>query len=1085
MRDEDFDEYHVGVPLSRELSYREFRAEIIERCRDDWRRRLGADDEVSRFALLRGQVRAFRQHLVFRAAGWLESGRYPSSHIHRALGLDPAFTLELSRRERWLRTLMWLVLPTHTLMRRAVPWLRRARTFEGRAVIFSAQLPERWTRIRIGHYDRALDYGLMRWGKFPSEKIMAGFCHTHPDWIRAARHLGLDDPQSMLAWIPKRPHADNAPLFWILVRQGAITGLAEREWVDLSRRRDSFSRWDERRIGHIIRVLRQYGVERQRVVEALWTLPHHYLKPEILAQTLALLEHRGIREHGLLLQGLGVSLSSVAAERWITLLDQLGVRDAAAIIQFKPLLESHKPVAVEFGLALTALGAGAAELALCQQLMLDVGAAHDPQAPVTALALLASPPHSLGFAEIAQASAYIGKSTYLAAFLRVLDQHGFGGADGVLRFQPCYTTVAPARLARLLALTKALATPAAIEDVLEWVKRAGDAQYIDAYEYLAGALKLRTVRQLLQVARVGFLSVELLRYLVEERGLRTRQKLTDWFFDAFDIKSVRWWGASLDPVTRLLFEEAFTRQSFNFWESNRQCIDDVVRARVTGLLGRRPFMGTEEELRDYATAEQAATEAARATLLQALPAMLRKTSGILLPSITATVWDGADASSRQLAQLAPLLDELVMGRGPVTPTLTQLETEAVALIYRTAPATVQSRWQDLIGHQADIAGWGTEDSYAMTWCRAARTLRGELDRAGLEAVVEAAQWAARFRERCQTDMALACDGLQAAPADDTPDLRDLVPRLGVLFAVAANDPAAAAWLKTVSLLPSVRDESGYEQILRMQTFFGVGLSDALDARGTAFCGSLSTPSALMLAGRLGAHSDIDPDPSAALYRRLEQTAQSVGGRFLEWSGRELAKFGNDKNDGGSTTVIAMVTKHPAAFFAKEAAKLCTADNVQMWKEARHAHLAVFDPPHRSFQGMALLYREILPQIHTSRPVLVIRAINPTSDAMATYDVSSIVDAFFAAATCIARDSGCAALAFPPNTSQHLLSNLDPVDQNIQTRYLAQSGKHHGRLVLDEEEKWLRPAQEVQASFDAYERGEHRIGSLYLLWQARA
>ena len=980
---------------------------------------------------------------------------------------------------------MWLVPSTHTMMRYAAPWLRRARTFEGRSFLFRARLPDGRNKNRIGHYDRALDYGLMRWGKFSSEKMMDDFSRTHFDWIRAARHLGLDDPQSMLAWIPPPPHADSAPLMWILVREGAITHLAERGWVGRSHRRDMFSGLDERRIGHIIRVLRQYGVERKRIVEALWTLPHHYLEPEILAQTLALLHDRGIRDHGLLLTGLGITLSSVTAERWITLLDQLRVRDAATIIQFKPLLESHKRIAVEFGLALMALGAGAADLALCQQVMLDVGAVQDPEAPVEALSILVSPPHSLRFAEIAQATAYVGKSNDLRAFLEVLDRYGFGNADAVLRFQPCYTKVTPARLARLLALTQALATPAAIEDVVQWVQYADDAQHIDAYEYLARALKVRTVRQLLQVARVGFLGAELLRYLVEERGLRTRKALTDWFYRAFGIKSVRWWGTSLDPINRLLFGEAVTRQSFNFWESNRQCIDDVVQARVISLLGQRPFMGTAEDLCEYTAAAQAAAEAARATLLQALPAILQATSGVLLHSITASVWDGGDALGRQLGQLAPLLDELVMGRGPVAPILTQLETEAVALIYRTAPTTVQSRWNELVNHQTDIAEWRTAASYAMIWCRAARTLREELDRAGLEAVVEAAQWAARFHERCETDMALACDGLQAAAADDTHILRNLVPRLGVLLAVVGNDPAAAAWLKTVPLLPSVRDESGYEQVLRMQTFFGVGLSDALKGCGPAFCGSLPNRSTVMLAERLGAKTDGDPDPASALYQLLEQTAQSIGARFLEWSGRELAKFGTDENDGSGNNLNAVVTKHPAAFFAKEAAKLCTADNVRMWQEVRHAHLVVFDPLHRSFQGMALLYREILPQIHPSRPVLVIRAINPTSDAMATYDVSSVVDAFLAAATCIARDSGCAALAFPPNTSQHLLSNLAPVDKNIQTRYLAQRRTHVGRLVLDEEERWLRPVEEVQAPFDAYERGEHGIGTLYLVWSARS
>jgi hypothetical protein len=214
---------------------------------------------------------------------------------------------------------------------------------------------------------------------------------------------------------------------------------------------------------------------------------------------------------------------------------------------------------------------------------------------------------------------------------------------------------------------------------------------------------------------------------------------------------------------------------------------------------------------------------------------------------------------------------------------------------------------------------------------------------------------------------------------------------------------------------------------------------------------------------------------------LKQVAQRVHDQFGRWTSSELAKFGSDDAEGGTAALNAIVTKHPAAFFAKEAVKLCTAYNVAMWQEARHAHLVVFDPVHKSFQGMALLYREILPALHSSRPVLVIRAVNATGDAMATYHVSSIVDAFLSTAVEIARASGCVAVAFPPNTGMHLLSNLDPIATDIEERYMGGNQVLQSQMPRGAKDMWLQSAIQVAVTFDAYELNVQTIGRLYLVW----
>lgn len=1078
------------------VSYRQFRAEVIGQCREDWARRWGADPDVSAFSLLRRQVRAFRHQLSSTAVAWIESGRYPRQYLHRALRLHAGFSPTLSRRERWLSKWMWLVPSTHTMMRLAVPWLRMARTFEGRSLIFHERLPPGRKKNSV-HYTRALDFGLMRWGRFASEENMIKFSMIHFDWIRAAVHLGLNDTQLMLKWIPPHPHGKSARLMWLLVREGAITSLAERAWVDQWHRSDysaGIQELDEQRIADVIRILRLFHVERERIVEALCTLPHHYLNPESLKQTLDLLCARGISQLGLLLQGLGICLSTVPAARWIDLLDRLNVRDSAELIQFRPLLVSKNPISLELGHALVQHGASATDLARCQNLLLKAGAAQNGHPTVAALSTLTSPPHSFNFTQIGDAIVYLTEPDGLRPYLEVLKEYGFASADAVLRFQPFYAKLRPRQLARLLALTRSLHKASPIDE-FEWVRAASNARHIDAFEYLASALNVRTVRQLLRFDKLGFLGVPLLRHLVEVHGLRTRKLLTDWFYNrAYGIKSVRWSGTSLDSINCILFDDAFKRQAFNYWESNLQCVFESVHQQVRNQLGSVPINGSEDERRDYWAAEEIATKAARAALLPTMSQILEGTSGILLPSVVACAWSTPDALTRQLALLAPILDDLLEGRGPLTPTLTQLEVEAIALIYRTGPATVRQRWNHVIDHETDIADWGAASCYRMIWHRTDSTLHEPLDREGLESLVRAAQMATVFRETYTTDMARACDAIGLtenraatgwAEPGDALDLPALFPQLSLLLAVAVSDPAAGRWLLAMAESAGELDAGTYMRILNLQTFFGVGLADVLHACGQEFCQTLPTPSSVLLTHRLNPKAEPAREPYSALYDLLLQAHAKVGPAMHMWATKELAKFDMNQTGGGRVEKNAVLTKTPAAFFAKEAAKLCTADNVLMWEEKRQAHLVVYDQVRRNFQGMALIYREVLPRIHFTKPVLVIRAINPTAEVLATYHISEVVDAFMETAVCIARDSGCVAVAFPPNTTQHLLSNLDPVHKDIEQRYLVHRKTHTGRLPQDQEDRWLRPAEEIKVPFDAYECGAHRIDTLYLVWKRGA
>jgi hypothetical protein len=881
----------------------------------------------------------------------------------------------------------------------------------------------------------------------------------------------------MIDWIPAPSSKNAGRLMRLLVRERVVLDLAERDWVTEWSQRSYISEpeLDEKRISEVIRILLQHGVAREQIVKALCTLPHHYLEPARLLTTLTLLEARGVHEHTLLLDGLGTCLSETKSERWLFVIDTLGIRDASIILQFRTLLQTERPYSVELGAALMEHGAGAAELVRCQELLLAASAARLGDAPATALSVLMAAPYSLSLDLIPDAGAYLCQSGDLTAFLAVLAKYGFGEPAEVLRFQSCYGKVGPDMLSRLIALTQPMTKTDAVGDVVDWVSYSGTTGYIDAYEYLARMSNVRTVRQLLQVARLGFLGVGILRYLIEEQRLAGKTALMDWFYHrAFGIKSLRWRGASLDPINKLLFEDAFNRQSFNYWESNRQCITAIVDRRA----GPFPYKGSEEEKERY----RAEWEVERAALLPLLPRMLQATSGILLAGVVPSPGEGMDALDQRLEELAPLLDELLAGRGPKDAELSGLEADAIALIYRTAPYTVRTLWSAVVGRQEDISDWNLAPSYQMKWRSASWALEAPLDKSGFETVGRAVQWVTTFHKQWDSDPESALAEVTPSDGKQKIELEDLVPQLGLLLAIAADDTAAAAWLESIPALLAVSDERGYEHVLRMRAFFDIGLTDAVQARREAFCDSLTNRSTLLLARKLGVVPDGQQVSRALLYTALDRIVQDVQVRFGGWASRELAKFGNDDNDGTSAVLSAAVSKHPAAFFAKETVKLCTAGNVRMWQENRHAHLLVFDPVHRSLQGMALLYREILKPIHPSRPVLVIRAINPTDDAMATYHVSSIVDAFLSTAVEIARKSGCVAVAFPPNTSMHLMSNLDPVDKDVRDRYIKQHRVPQTQLSLGETEARMRPAIPISVTFDAYEREAQTVEMLYVVWQ---
>ena len=161
----------------------------------------------------------------------------------------------------------------------------------------------------------------------------------------------------------------------------------------------------------------------------------------------------------------------------------------------------------------------------------------------------------------------------------------------------------------------------------------------------------------------------------------------------------------------------------------------------------------------------------------------------------------------------------------------------------------------------------------------------------------------------------------------------------------------------------------------------------------------------------------------------------------------------------------------------------------MWREERHAHLVVFDLVERRLAGMALLYIEPIDVLDSDRNCLIVRAINPMDDMLATHTASSIVDAFFDVAIEIANANDLAAVALPYHKGIHLMSNQRPIEKELEKRFMKGAVPYRAlrgdTVVQTGIADWRKNPKSVSGAFHAYElQGSEVVSELYVLWANR-
>jgi len=1079
-------------------SYAAFRNFMLSKCESSPSPKrattYGAEDDVHPLSQAKDRIRKYRRHVAYHLSDLLETSPSWEPHVRRALGIPVAAPLLPGSYSR-LRQFGRLFLPERFNLERARKLLRAVRTPEGREYIFETFAD--WTLGRTFHYCDEVDFALRHLTGAREVEDLKRVWRVDVVALKAMARVGLKEISRIAEVCQTSIGPREARLLMIFVEEGVVREPADFAWLRFLRR-DRFGQTEieserVRALRASIRLLTPHGVDREHMVEALhdqlWSL-----KPDRLRANLQLLQSAGVASIAAVFDQVQKRLWAAPTDRWKYLLEcaQVDVCEDSGL--FKETLDANNEPSWEMTRRLIGMGAGSSAIAACQTMLLEVGKIENRPAPTTELELLAAAPYALNLEQLAACKGYLTVRGDLRDYLALLERHGYRTPEEILAFQPFFRESSASDLDAWLSVVGDRARGVPVQLVVEWLDQARAGGYIVSYQYLVSAVPMPSLDSLHQASKLAPLGPSLLCYLVEKRELRTLKALRDWYHrDARGIDGYRYWGRH-DAVDDVLIDDAFARRSFSQLGGNQSCIANAISRRIDAEVGRFPYHGDEAERQAYHVARDEATQQHRAALVPLLPKLLARTGGIVLPALLQALWTSDAALEEALERLSPIMDELLAGGGPSASTITALEADAVALVYRTSVDVVQSRWQAVVGRETDANVLPVRTPVPMRWRHTKwRMVGAPINREYLLSLVRASECAERFRPSNFGKMEDACLNLKPRRLmnADAADPASLSMHLGVLMAVARGDSVADQWDRRefdALLKFDPESVSAAERLDALLQYVQTQLPDAVDARVDRFVERFCESDCAFLAGRLGVVRQDRESEAAWLKRAILYATKKAAPKYERWVKRERAKFKDEGSDLRSTELIAIISKSPAAFFAKEAANLCTRANTAMWCEARQLHLLVVDPAAKRLAGMALLYVEVIPSIDPTTPSLVIRALNPIGEMGTTHAVKSIVDTFFDTAIHIARSNGLACVAYPDTAGMHLLSNVDAVEKDIYKRFTRKSVPYRSYQRYDSSSRegasWRAAPRQIETPFFAYERGDGKVGRVYAIWDGR-
>lgn len=1063
-------------------AYRQFRASVLsdpstrDACRSTLAPELNVQRPCTAFATGRVLIQRFRESVQF----WVASGhvQIEPALARRALRIPAAIPLD---RLGLLEALVLSSSSDASRLRALQRLLRDIGTFEGRHLVYKLR-GHALNAKRTNTYTDAADYVFMRFAKVPAAADLAEIWYVDVDVLRVGVSLGMKDAAEFLKHVVPLSRRLPNGILRAVTRKGLIRSVDE-----LSLLNDERYRWRNHyemsplpeeiaNLCESIDILAAHGVGR---LQLLCLLARHHWRPDALRANLSLLHARGV-DIPAMFSSFPELLCEPRAEGWSFVLDVIGAHSAEQIKAFETSLREWDHPSLLVVQRLREAGFDLDSLALCQKVLCDAASTRDV---LQRLDLLLVPPWSLSAQDLQHAGLYLTRGTVdqLGEHMQLLEKHGLADKANLNLFQPCFPQ-SIVRLNRLLnlALPRQGAKPLAA--VAEWIEHAlvsPQSVDMDSLEYLVRRFKLSTLEQLRRAVKLATLCSGLLQFLVEERHLDSIGRLHEWYGSdaAFGAHELRF-GAEFGVVERTLAKDAFDRRSLTPVTGNWLTLAEVVREGANEIVGPFPFNEPEEKREAHHARYHQTKEAIQHELVGQLPRVLQDSDGVLMAGLLRALRTSSRHYEVQRARLLPLVDELLWGRGPATPDLQDDEADAISQTYAVPSHTIMRVWRDVCGHEHHLQDWKLRPSYDPSWQAAGYAVKQALDWQSLDALSKVPAITQTYLAGLRSNDTRLPKLGPAALDNPAADLATLRHHIALLLVIADGDEGVPPWPASEQLANLAETPAdAFATLNAVAELLCVRLGDAIRHGALdRFAASLGPGHVQGIAMRISsrsAHLEGTQALAAAVYHALAEVREVAG----RWWSREYNKFSRPvASAAGLQKIRAVVSKYPAAFFARASCGLCTAENVGMWREERHTHLLVFDLVRKRLIGMAMLYRQVVREIDENRPSLVVRAINPTAEAVSRYDIDSIIDGVIGIANTLAKDNGCAAVAIPTLHGYDVLTNRSAVAQNFKAR-----------LATDQISDGIHPmiGHSVSATFHCYEEGrrEATVSRLQIIWRA--
>ncbi|MHB1273355.1 MAG: hypothetical protein ACYCZD_11425 [Rhodanobacter sp.] len=941
------------------------------------------------------RIRAFRRAVDSNA------DQHPALLVARALGLRSTWESDMLPRPWWVR-LWWLLQTDTATARRQLGVITHATTYEGRAFLL------RRITTTPRHYGdflhRERDFLLRRFGPAATARvepkaqevtqdpaIAAVRCLRAPH-LRIAWQLGLRSLEDLL------PHAAalaDAPEGILMAwrHHGLLNSIGDlaRLAPPARRRIVSIDPTFDRAYWQLLSALRGAGASPASLAKL-----HHLncgLFPPPPA-TLTLLAQHGL-EVDAVLEACGSRLWTCDSGSWRFVIACIGATTPEAIGRFGALLDApdrHLDATV-----VAALRARSATLDVLQAWQPWLSTHNYRIRPPTADHIDLLLAHGITLADLPSAPAYLAPDApeRLATFLPVAAEVDATAGSALLALAPAFGAVDRQGVAELLPLHAVFGSP----DLEVWARFVADfladRGRPGSLRFLHDHYGIGNLRQANQLRQLGQLDPRLLAYQFETCGRRRWRELTGWFYDGPGTGAVRIRLGNLPP----LIEAAV--------------LDAAEHLGAYGIV--EPCLTTIDAVLRQAAKERETTVAEVVdSLMQHLPGLLRADRGLPAPSLLREALLAQPAFGAVRRRVQAERRALASGGGPIGEALSREMLESVASAYRVDPDRVERHWPNLIGIHRKARAFApvTARHHHITWHRMVRRLKEPLPGSQRDALTRIADLATAWANGA--DVAKLSPKALREPSASLETVAGHIALLQVILTDPEQTDAPARW-GTLFIDPdAVADDLAWVKDLYAERW-RLALPSAAAGRLAIAAGSAAAMP-----------ESIDSvETATALYRAL-------GPVLDRWLAGILAR--TRAVPATPIPLLASVTTAPAAFFARAAAHLCTAENLGMWTEERHAHLVVFDPATGTLEGMAMLYLEVFPEVDPSRRTLVMRAFNLPVSQRELYDPCEVISTLIDVGRIIAGAGGHAGLALPDDDSgQHLLSNDPTMQRQLQDR----------------------------------------------------